>query len=353
MASAQRTVEIDGGQFREGGAIIRTALVMSSLTNQGLVIQNVRGSERKPGIHFEDEVLIRALADICHAKVLHAEFGSDTFSFFPSQRPRAGRVNVSLYNSHKTGDHESASDMMYALWMVLARSGAYSQIQVEADTFSNKNTSYPILEQGIAVLNKRQGLYAYPRLTEANFSAHSKGSLVMDVEPSGPHALQWTKRGKLQELRCVFWATEPEQSIIRKFIERIPLIINKDNLRFNVEAIPVESHEKGIGMSLSGYFEHGVGAINQSASRYTDLDRLAQDCKSEFSEWFESEATLSPNIAPYALIPAFLSSEETIFTTSKITERLQAVAWVIKQFAPIKITVSGKLGEFGQITIRY
>jgi len=49
---------------------------------------------------------------------------------------------------------------------------------------------------------------------------------------------------------------------------------------------------------------------------------------------------------------ATLAEGETVFKVSKLTQRFLTVAWVIKQFVPIHITIKGHENEPGTVTIR-
>ncbi|MCE9559250.1 MAG: hypothetical protein K8R88_09885 [Armatimonadetes bacterium] len=67
--------------------------------------------------------------------------------------------------------------------------------------------------------------------------------------------------------------------------------------------------------------------------------------------WLKSEATVDPFLADQLLIPAAFAEEPSIFTTSNVTARLQTMAWVIKEFLPIHITILGREGEPGTIKV--
>jgi RNA 3'-terminal phosphate cyclase (ATP) len=65
-----------------------------------------------------------------------------------------------------------------------------------------------------------------------------------------------------------------------------------------------------------------------------------------------SNATVDPFLADQILLTAVFAEGETNFKVSRLTQRLLTTIWVVKQFAPIHITVRGSEGSPGQVTIR-
>ncbi len=66
----------------------------------------------------------------------------------------------------------------------------------------------------------------------------------------------------------------------------------------------------------------------------------------------KTDATVDPYLADQLLLAAISAEGETTFKTSSLTQRFLTMAWVIKQFVPIHITVKGKEGDPGLVTIK-
>jgi RNA 3'-terminal phosphate cyclase (ATP) len=71
----------------------------------------------------------------------------------------------------------------------------------------------------------------------------------------------------------------------------------------------------------------------------------------QFLEWYQTSATVDPFLADHLLLPAVLCEEPSLFTVSRVTPRLLTMAWVIKQFFPIHLTILGIEGEPGTVRI--
>ena len=77
------TVEIDGSRGEGGGQILRTSLALSIITNQPLVIRNIRAGRAKPGLRRQHLTCVQAAAAMCNAELRGATVGSQHLEFTP------------------------------------------------------------------------------------------------------------------------------------------------------------------------------------------------------------------------------------------------------------------------------
>lgn len=78
-------IELDGSYGEGGGAIIRNALALSSLTGKPFRIHNIRKGRCKPGLMAQHLKGVLAVKDICNADVKGAELHSTELEFSPKQ----------------------------------------------------------------------------------------------------------------------------------------------------------------------------------------------------------------------------------------------------------------------------
>jgi len=77
-------VEIDGSMGEGGGQILRTALALSAITGKPMRVYNIRARRDNPGLRPQHLTAVKAIAQICNARVKGAEVGSMTLEFYPS-----------------------------------------------------------------------------------------------------------------------------------------------------------------------------------------------------------------------------------------------------------------------------
>ena len=77
-------IEIDGSQGEGGGQVLRTSLTLSAITGQPVRIEKIRAGREKPGLKRQHLTCVKAVAEICGAKVSDIEVGSGELEFVPS-----------------------------------------------------------------------------------------------------------------------------------------------------------------------------------------------------------------------------------------------------------------------------
>lgn len=83
MSSHQ--ININGEWGEGGGAIIRTALALSTLTQQPFEITNIRKNRPQPGLKNQHLFCIKALEKLCNAKTEGAVLGSTSLKYSPGK----------------------------------------------------------------------------------------------------------------------------------------------------------------------------------------------------------------------------------------------------------------------------
>ena len=62
-------VTIDGSQGEGGGQVLRTALILSAITGTEIELRKIRAGRAKPGLKRQHLTCVKAVAEICGAKV--------------------------------------------------------------------------------------------------------------------------------------------------------------------------------------------------------------------------------------------------------------------------------------------
>ncbi|MCR5840095.1 MAG: RNA 3'-phosphate cyclase [Kiritimatiellae bacterium] len=78
-------IEIDGSQGEGGGQVLRTSLTLSAVTGQPVWIEKIRAGREKPGLKRQHLTCVKAVAEICGAKVSEIGVGSSELEFIPGK----------------------------------------------------------------------------------------------------------------------------------------------------------------------------------------------------------------------------------------------------------------------------
>lgn len=78
-------IEIDGSLGEGGGQVLRTSLTLSAVTGQPVWIEKIRAGREKPGLKRQHLTCVKAVAEICGAKVSEIGVGSGELEFIPGE----------------------------------------------------------------------------------------------------------------------------------------------------------------------------------------------------------------------------------------------------------------------------
>ena len=343
-------VQIDGSHGEGGGALVRTALLMSALTLQPARINEVRGASKFPGLDAEDLTLLRALASIVGAETVGAEIGSHSVSFLPNRKPLGYKGEIkSERNDSKRG--ANALVVLNSLLPVLARSGVYSSLVAEGETFGSNALSYDYFANVTIPALKHAGIYAFPDLRRAGFGRESSGQVALDVEPSPIRGIEWTDRGGLRGIKAVITTTGFPASVAERIASHLTRLAQNSGLKMRIEGHEVEGAGRGAFVTAWAHYDKGMGGGTAMTAGGIRPEVIAQQAFEEMFDWMSSSATTDPYLADQLILPLALAETGSNFTVSRITQRFLTSVWVIKQFLPIHITVRGAENGPGTVTI--
>jgi RNA 3'-terminal phosphate cyclase (ATP) len=351
MPQTGALVVIEGSYGEGGGAVLRTALCMAALTQQPTRVLNVRGGTRFPGLDAEDVTLIQALTDACGAEVTGLEIGSQTLTFLPSRKAR-GLTGPLHTTRSKSNRGANTLVVLGSLIPVLAKTGMYSSISAEGETYGSNALSYDYFAGVTLHALRAFGLYAYPTLETAGFGRESDGEVSIDIEPSVLNGVQWTERGKLLGVNAVVATGSVPSTIGARALGHLKQLAQSANLPLTATHQEVASKSPGVFVTIWATYENGAGGGAAMGARGIRVEALAQTAFTQLIDWMSSDATVDPFLCDQILLAAVLAEGETIFKVSRLTQRFLTTAWVVKQFTPIHITIRGNEDGPGRVTVR-
>ncbi len=351
MAKEEAPLVLNGSHGEGGGALFRTALAVAALTLQSVRIHSIRGATRRPGLNSEDLTFLRALEMSCSAQLSGDELESASVTFQPHHLPRSLNHKLDVQAHEKGIVPGNALIVLESLLPVLARAGAYSRLVVCGETYNPNTLTFDAFERSTLAAHRKQGLVAYPNLIKAGFGYGAKGEVALEVEPSGLQSVDWSKRGALLGGQAIIVTSELPENVGERGVAESERTFKSIGIAAECEAIEVHSREPGAFVTLIVSFEKGMASFPAIGARGVRIEQIVQRAFEPLQPWLSSDATVDPYLADQLMLPAALAEGKTSYKTSLITQRLITTAWVIKQFLPIHITILGREGEPGTITI--
>jgi len=343
---------LDGAHGEGGGALIRAALTMSALTQQPVRIHTVRGNMRAQGLQSEDLAILEALRKSTLAETVGVEPNSGEFSFLPTRRPRSLDTTITVPEAFDGQGHANALVVLNALLPVFARTGSYSFLNVQGETFGMSALGFDAFACSTLPAFRKLGLHVDCDLLEGGFGRGSRGEVRAEIEPSELNGADWSSRGELLSLRAVLSVAELPETIADRAVSFLGRLTQQTSLEFEMEVNRVKSRQPGVHLTLVGEFERAFGVAQSMGLKGLRIESVVQSGFERFMDWFRSESTTDEFLIDQLIIAAAIAESPSTFKVQKLTQRFLTTVWVIKQFIPIHITVKGHEGEAGLVTVR-
>ncbi len=190
-----RLVEIDGSMGEGGGQILRTAIALSAITGKPVRIYNIRAKRDNPGLRPQHLTAVKAIAQLCNARVKGADVGSMVLEFYPSTVKGGDYV-------FDIGTAGSISLVLQALLPVLAYADRPVRVKIRGGTDVPMAPTIDYVREVLARLTEALGYRFDVRVERRGHYPKGGGMVVVAVEepPGGFKARDFVERGQLREV---------------------------------------------------------------------------------------------------------------------------------------------------------
>lgn len=319
---------IDGSEGEGGGQVLRTALALSAVTGRSFRIEHIRGKRKKPGLLRQHLTAVKAIAEICSARVNGAELGSRALSFEPAAA-KHGEYSFAI------GTAGSATLVLQTILPPLLVAKGRSHIVLEGGTHNSMAPPFDFVAQTFLPLLHRMGASVSAELTRPGFYPAGGGRFEVHIQGGEKLVpLELMTRGALNELRIKAVVSQLPERIAEREARLLASALCDYPLDF--EAVTVDSagpgnvamvtvRAEGLTETFTGFGEVGVRA-----------ETVAHRLAGEVRGYLQSDAPVGEHLADQLLIPLALAGGGT-FRTTEPSLHTRTNADVIARFLPIRI----------------
>ena len=355
-------ITLDGSYLEGGGALIRTALALSTLTGKEFQVNNIRAGRPNPGLKAQHLQAIKALKEICSAETNEIELGTKELHYKP------GKIKRGIYNID-IGTAGSITLLLQALILpsmfapgkvtLNVKGGTCGKWQASVDYL--QNVLLPQLQrfvEKIEVKILRRGYFPVgggeikleiiPRF---KLNEYESVAALLDELPFKVSKIELTKQGQLEQIRgIVNVSAELEEKEIGIRIARAAEGSLKEfGVPINIRTEYVQSSCTGGEIVLWGIFSNngkvdfdnpvilgGDGLVEKGKSSEEIGKAAAEKLKNEISEGFPVDRHLADQLIPFmGLLPG---SEIKVREVSK---HAQTNIYVVEKFLNVGFKVEG------------
>jgi RNA 3'-terminal phosphate cyclase (ATP) len=343
-------IEIDGAQGEGGGQILRTALSLSIITGMPMYIKGIRAKRPKPGLRPQHLKAVDAAAAVSKATVKGSFLDSDSLTFIPSGI-RTGRYKFDI------GTAGSTSLVLQTIFLPLSLAKSASSVIITGGTHVHWSPCFHYLDFQWLPYLKQIGFDANLVLDQAGFYPRGGGRVSATILPIRQFSpLLTIDRGRLIRISGISAVANLKMSIAhrqkRQAYKRLyDSITNLSLPDIKIKSIAIPSRNKGTLLLIHAQFESGSCCYYALGERSKPAEQVADEAVNAFISFLDSDGSVDQYLADQLLLPLSMVANDSIISTSQVTQHLLTNANIIKMFIPVKIEIPGELGKPSTIQI--
>lgn len=347
-------IAIDGSYGEGGGQVLRTSLTLTSLLGLPMCIEKIRAGRKKPGLQAQHLTGVRAVAEICGAKLEGAELGSQALTLVPRSSPRAGDYAFDVAEARKGGSAGSTGLVLQTLFLPLAFADGTSRLTIKGGTHVAWSPPFHFLKHVYLPTLKRMGIEAEVEIERWGWYPIGGGAIKVEIQGTKGGdlvGLDLTERGELKRLWGISALSNLPMHIAQRQKRRAEDLLRKRGFDPQIEIVSAPATGQGTAVFLLAEYENVAAGFTALGARGKRAERVAEEACQEFIEHHESGACLDKHLADQLILPLALAKGQSAFTTSEITQHLLTNVWVVEKFLDVKFAVEGKEGDEGKVTV--
>jgi RNA 3'-phosphate cyclase len=321
-------IEVDGNYHEGGGQILRSSLALSALTGKPFHISNIRAKRQKSGLHAQHLTGVRAVADLCKAKLIGAELGSKELTFEPKQ------IEGDNY-SWDIGTAGSITLVLQAVMPAALHSGKEFKFTIVGGTNVTYSPPIEYFEHVFCDYMRRMGAKITVEVQRHGFYPKGAGKVSVWVAPSGLRPLFLTERGAFQKIDV--WSKASADLKKANVAER-----QAKGFRHNIGELRTgdvhedyfETASTGSSIHAHAHFENcriGAETLGERGKKAEDVGR---ECAEKLKRELESDSTVDVHMLDQVLPYMGLLGGAVRF--KELTPHAETNMWVIEKFLPVK-----------------
>lgn len=329
-------IVLDGSHGEGGGQILRTAFVLSMLTDQPFHIENIRSGRPNPGLKPQHLHIGKALLEMSEARIEGLTLGSQTLTFYPGtiyggvygmEIGTAGAIPLFLQtivpvamlaNSSVTFTVSGGTDVRGAMTINFLSDVILPFIKPYAQRLELQINSHGFFPVGGGVVKLRVA----SRFEQGNWT-----TMVGQLPP-----LAVTERGSLKRVRVFSRASEDLSE--RKVAERQSTSFKRESKaeRLEVKNIVVDSPSPGSTLTAIAEFEKTRLGADSLGERNKPAEDVGKEAAQRLNEELAAAGTVDVHTADNLMLWVAIFGGGYSFR--QLTGHIATNAWTIEQFLP-------------------
>ncbi|MFH1401140.1 MAG: RNA 3'-terminal phosphate cyclase [Nanoarchaeota archaeon] len=208
-------IELDGSLGEGGGAILRTALALSTVTAQGFRLSKIRAGRPNPGLAAQHLTCIQTYLDMCGSVCEGNTLGSTSITYYP-RALRKHRLSIDI------GTAGSITLLCQAILPALLSSARNSRIEIIGGTDVKWSPQSDYFSNVVCPMLKAYGDVTYT-IQRRGYYPKGGGNATMTIKPTPARPTRLLRRGAILAIRGIAHSNSNETSERMAAIARLHL----------------------------------------------------------------------------------------------------------------------------------
>ena len=324
-------ITIDGSYGEGGGQILRTSASLAAITGQPVRIHRIRAGREKPGLKAQHLTAIQAAMRICNGHLEGATVGSHEVTMTPGSPVQPGRYEFDI------GTAGSTSLVLQTVLLPLLLAGGESHVTIEGGTH---NTHAPTTDYICHTFLGAAGVPVDVVVERVGFFPRGGGHLSTEIRPGSLSPIRLLHRGSRTLLTAIVTVSEslPDHILHRARME-IENRAEAAGWPLQLVLSPVSSYSPGMAIHLTAAYEGGIAGFTGLGQKGKPTERIVEGAWTEFEAFDASDATVDEHLADQLILPALFADGPSEYRTSRVTEHLRTMAWLVTQFGVGQVSI--------------
>ncbi len=319
-------ITIDGSMGEGGGQVLRSALGLSLVTGEPVLVEHVRAGRERPGLQRQHLAAVLAAAAVGDAAVEGAELGSQRVAFRP-RRLRGGAHTFAI------GTAGSTTLVLQTVLPGLWQASEPATIELLGGTHNPMAPPADFVQRAFAPVLHRMGASLQVELLRHGFYPAGGGQLRAAVAPAAWRPLELLDHQAPPRLRArIALAGIPEHVGEREgaTLQR-ELGLRRDEVV--IEGVPSSGPGNAVVVRLD--FAGTSEVVTALGERDVRAEAVAQRVAREVKALIASRAPVGEHLADQLLIPLALAGGGA-FRTVAPSRHTRTNVEVVERFLPVR-----------------
>jgi len=328
-------LHIDGSYGEGGGQLLRTAVALAAVTGRAITVERIRAGRAKPGLAAQHMAAVRAVAELCGARVEGLALHSGRIVFEPGA-VRGGSFDIDI------GTAGCAVLVVQALLPAALAAGGACRIAIRGGTDVRGAPPLDYARRVFLPLVARMGVDAQLQVPRRGYFPHGGGALELRVTPSQLRALRIAERGALREIGGLAHVARLPLTVAERMRDAALRELGAHGARASIEARSLgEAEALGIGGAIVIWAESEATVLGagRAAERGVPAEVLGAAAGRALADDLDAGVTVDVHAADQLLVYLALAPGESEFTTRSVSSHARTAMWLIEQFLPVRFAV--------------